>query len=99
MAAEMGVWWFCSQCGTANEDDVHACKKCEAARPWTTPDVAPTRIRTPDEAFAAGYNALCSHGVTPIHQCDHCRLTDSEIARLVVLLGPGLRAAAERTAA
>lgn len=41
--------------------------------------------RTPDEAFAAGWNEPCDHGRDPA-ACDECAPTEAEIARLVVLL-------------
>ncbi|MEV7871451.1 hypothetical protein AB0P17_36370 [Streptomyces sp. NPDC088124] len=43
--------------------------------------------RTPDEAFQAGWDALCEHHTSPV-DCPHCRLTDAEIGRLVALLRP-----------
>ncbi|MEV7422817.1 hypothetical protein [Streptomyces sp. NPDC091212] len=43
--------------------------------------------RTPDDAFQAGYDAPCEHGLSPV-DCEHCRLTIAEIGRLVVLLRP-----------
>ncbi|MDX2667430.1 hypothetical protein [Streptomyces stelliscabiei] len=41
--------------------------------------------RTIEQAFEAGFNEACEHGTQPGH-CSHCRLTDAEIGRLVVLL-------------
>ncbi|MFF0139753.1 hypothetical protein ACFYRN_25275 [Streptomyces sp. NPDC005227] len=54
--------------------------------------------RTADEAFAAGWDEPCDHGVDPA-ECRSCALTGGELARLVVLLGgvaasPGMRDAA-----
>lgn len=41
--------------------------------------------RTAEQAFEFGFNEPCEHGTQP-DQCSHCRLTDAEIGRLVVLL-------------
>ncbi|MFI0528512.1 hypothetical protein ACH3XX_00510 [Streptomyces scabiei] len=41
--------------------------------------------KTADQAFEAGFNEPCEHDTQPDH-CPHCRLTDAEIGRLVVLL-------------
>lgn len=41
--------------------------------------------RTPDDAFAAGWNEPCDHGTAP-DRCDACSPTEAEIAKLVVLL-------------
>lgn len=62
---------------------------------------APQRriCRTPEEAWQAGWDEPCQHGVPDITQCPACRLTEAEIGRLAVLLGPGLRAAAVNAAA
>lgn len=47
----------------------------------------PARIcRTADEAFQAGWDEPCDHGIDPA-ECSTCGLTDAEITRLVVLLG------------
>lgn len=56
----------------------------------------PQICRTPEEAFQAGWDAPCEHNIPDITQCPKCRLTESEIARIAVLLGPGLRASRER---
>lgn len=46
----------------------------------------PGRIcRTADEAFQAGWDEPCDHGTDP-GECSECGLTDTEIARLVILL-------------
>lgn len=42
--------------------------------------------RTPQEAFEAGLNARCRHGVARQPECRDCRLTEAEIGALVVLL-------------
>lgn len=47
--------------------------------------------RTPEEAFEAGFNEPCEHGVPDPVDCRHCRLTDIEIGRLVVLLRGAVR--------
>jgi hypothetical protein len=44
------------------------------------------RCLTPDEAFEAGFNEPCQHGIPDPEDCQRCRLTDAEICRLVVLL-------------
>lgn len=46
----------------------------------------PGICRTAEEAFQAGWEATCDHGRDP-GECRQCGLTDTEIARLVVLLG------------
>jgi hypothetical protein len=50
--------------------------------------------RTPEEAFQAGWDAPCEHGIPNPVDCEHCRLKPEEITRLAALLGPSLRAAA-----
>lgn len=57
----------------------------------------PRICRTPQEAFEAGFNAPCEHGVPRPPNCPRCRLTEAEIGRLAVLLGACLRPAAERS--
>ncbi|GAA2107566.1 hypothetical protein [Streptomyces synnematoformans] len=47
--------------------------------------------RTPDEAFQAGWDAPCEHGVPVPDDCPRCRLTGAEIGRLAVLWEPVLR--------
>ncbi|MFJ6730070.1 hypothetical protein ACIQPQ_34740 [Streptomyces sp. NPDC091281] len=42
--------------------------------------------RTTADAFQAGWNETCEHDANPA-ECPSCGLTDSEIARLVALLG------------
>ncbi|MGW3152697.1 hypothetical protein [Streptomyces sp. NPDC001089] len=54
--------------------------------------------RTADEAFQAGWDQPCDHGLNP-DGCPTCGLTDAEIARLVVLLSGLAEHAPERTAA
>jgi hypothetical protein len=46
-----------------------------------------------NEAWQAGYDAPCAHGVPDPAECESCRLKPEEIARLVVLLA-GMRATA-----
>lgn len=48
--------------------------------------------RTPEEAFQAGWDAPCEHGIPDPTECPECRLTPEEITRLAVLLGPSMRA-------
>ncbi|MFE5369201.1 hypothetical protein [Streptomyces mirabilis] len=47
--------------------------------------------RTPEEAWQAGLELPCEHGVRPLPECPDCRLTEAEIADLAVLLGSYLR--------
>lgn len=56
--------------------------------------------RTAEEAFRAGWDAPCEHGESDPDECRHCELTDTEVAKLLVLLS-GLIAPAhqERAAA
>ncbi|MFJ5532378.1 hypothetical protein [Streptomyces sp. NPDC093261] len=54
--------------------------------------------QTPEEAFRAGYEEPCEHGIHPVPECPECRLTPGEIARLAVLLR-GLRPAEEEISA
>lgn len=59
----------------------------------------PARIcRTADEAFQAGWDEPCDHGLDP-GECSACCLTDAEIARLVLLLSDLASPAPERAAA
>lgn len=60
----------------------------------------PGRIcRTAEEAFQAGWDETCDHNADP-GDCRICGLTDSEISRLVVLLGHLAQPpSADRTAA
>jgi hypothetical protein len=44
-----------------------------------------TTCRTPEQAFAAGWNESCDHGTDP-GECPTCRLSDTEITRIAVLL-------------
>lgn len=47
----------------------------------------PGRIcRTAEEAFQAGWDETCEHNADP-GKCRVCGLTDTEVTRLVVLLG------------
>ncbi len=46
---------------------------------------------TPDEAFEAGFNEPCEHGIPDPQDCPGCRLTGAEIGRLVVLLQGAVR--------
>lgn len=50
--------------------------------------------RTPEEAFQAGLDAPCEHGIPNPNECSRCELTDAEIAYLVTLLRPYLRLSA-----
>lgn len=50
--------------------------------------------RTPEEAYRAGREEPCEHGIQPMRTCPKCRLTPEEIADLVVLLRPYLPSAA-----
>lgn len=59
-------------------------------------------IRTFEDAFQAGWDAPCEHGIPDPTECPGCRLTPEEITRLAALLGPRMRAwaaAAEQHAA
>lgn len=57
-------------------------------------------IRTFEDAFQAGWDAPCEHGIPDPVDCPRCRLTPEEITRLAILLGPVMRArAAEQSAA
>lgn len=47
--------------------------------------------RTFEEAFQAGWDAPCEHGVPNPVDCPRCRLTPEEIAVLVVLHRPYLQ--------
>jgi len=42
--------------------------------------------RTADEAWAAGYDAPCDHGIPNPTDCPDCRLRPEEIGRFAVLL-------------
>ncbi|MGW6292425.1 hypothetical protein [Streptomyces sp. NPDC055058] len=53
---------------------------------------------TPVEAFQAGYDEPCEHGVPDPADCPGCRLTDSEIARLAVLHRPHMAPAVRQAA-
>jgi len=53
--------------------------------------------RTPEEAFQAGLNSPCEHGVPKPPDCPKCRLTPEETTRLALLLGPVMRAMAAAT--
>jgi len=46
--------------------------------------------RTTDEAWQAGWDAPCEHGLGP-GDCPDCALTPGEIARLVMLHRPYLQ--------
>lgn len=46
---------------------------------------------TVDEAFEAGFNEPCAHDVPDPEDCPGCRLTDTEIGRLAVLLQGAVR--------
>jgi hypothetical protein len=47
--------------------------------------------RTPEEAFQAGWDAPCEHGVPNPVDCPGCRLTPEEIRLLVAMHRPYLR--------
>lgn len=47
---------------------------------------APRICRTADDAFRAGWEAPCEHGIPDPAACDDCRLTPEETVRLAVLL-------------
>lgn len=47
--------------------------------------------RTADDAWQAGYDAPCEHGVADPTACSSCALTPAEIARLVILHRPYLQ--------
>jgi hypothetical protein len=47
--------------------------------------------RTPEEAFQAGWDAPCEHGIPNPVDCPGCRLSPEEITALVVLHRPYLR--------
>lgn len=55
--------------------------------------------RTPEEAFQAGWERPCEHGVPDVNDCPDCRLTDDEITQIVALLRPHLSASRSRKAA
>ncbi|MFE2940983.1 hypothetical protein ACFXKG_18260 [Streptomyces sp. NPDC059255] len=44
--------------------------------------------RTVDDAWAAGWDAPCGHGITDLRNCPDCRLTPAEIGALATLLRP-----------
>lgn len=46
---------------------------------------------TPEEAFQAGWDEPCTHGVADPTKCPSCRLTEAEIGQLAVLHRPYLR--------
>ncbi|MEU6295275.1 hypothetical protein [Streptomyces erythrochromogenes] len=46
--------------------------------------------RTAEDAFWAGYNAECEHGVPDPNDCRSCQLTDAEIGQIAVLHRPYL---------
>lgn len=48
--------------------------------------------RTPEEAFQAGWDAPCEHGVPDPVDCPGCRLKPEEITRIAILFRPCLRA-------
>ncbi|MFI5973604.1 hypothetical protein [Streptomyces sp. NPDC051452] len=55
--------------------------------------------RTAEEAFQAGWDEKCDHDTDP-GVCPECGLTDTEIARLVILLShPAAPTSAVRAAA
>lgn len=54
--------------------------------------------RTVEDAFQAGLNAPCEHGIPNPVDCPDCRLTPAEIERLVVMHRPYLKASAVRPA-
>lgn len=49
--------------------------------------------RTPEDAWQAGWDAPCEHGIADITQCPACRLTPAEIGRIAILLRPYMRPA------
>lgn len=57
--------------------------------------------RTVADAWQAGWDEPCEHGVLDLADCGHCALTMAEISRLVLLHRPYLVAqtAQHRTAA
>lgn len=50
--------------------------------------------RTPEEAFQAGWDAPCEHGVPNPNDCPRCELTPEEIAWIADLMRPFLRPSA-----
>lgn len=56
--------------------------------------------KTVEEAFQAGFNAPCEHGIPAEDDCAKCRLTEDEIVRLALLLrpAPGVRNATQAAA-
>jgi hypothetical protein len=54
---------------------------------------------TPEEAFQAGFDEPCGHGIADPGDCSRCRLTDAEIGRLVVLLSQPLASPTQESAA
>jgi hypothetical protein len=55
--------------------------------------------RTLEEAFQAGWDAPCEHGIPNPTECPDCRLTPEEIRWLVALHRPYLRATATSSTA
>lgn len=49
---------------------------------------------TAEDAWQAGWDAPCEHGVPDPNDCPRCALTAEEIARLVILHRPYLRLSA-----
>jgi hypothetical protein len=47
--------------------------------------------RTPEEAWQAGWDEPCEHGVPDPVDCEHCRLTPEEAVRLAALHRPYLQ--------
>lgn len=54
---------------------------------------------TPEEAFEAGFSEPCEHNMQAPEGCPQCRLTSTEIHRLVVLLQGALVRPAQGSAA
>lgn len=50
--------------------------------------------RTAEEAWQAGWDEPCQHGIPDPVDCTGCRLTPTEIARLAMLHRPYLQPAA-----
>lgn len=55
--------------------------------------------RTADEAWQAGWDAPCEHGIADPTACPDCALTPDEIARMVTLHRPYLQAPVATTTA
>lgn len=85
--------WTCL-CGSSNGDDKTICLSCGRGKRA----LADNLCRTPEDAWRAGWEAPCEHGLEPT-ACERCRLRPAEIARLTVLLSGLAREAVPEQAA